>query len=129
MPQSERGWRISRGRSSGVQVQASREAFQASGLPCRADSVREASLLARRPDRGQSPFLRKAVVQKKTGPLGPGFSFKDGNQVYSGPTPLPQRITDRAIIATSTTSPTASTELENRKPSSLGMFMKVGMPT
>ena len=42
---------------------------------------------------------------------------------------LPQRITDRAIIATSTTRPTASTELENRKPSSLWMFMKVGIPT
>jgi len=34
-----------------------------------------------------------------------------------------------AIIATSTTRPTASTELENMKPSSAGMFMKVGMPT
>lgn len=61
----------------------------------------------------------QASTQKKTGPLGPGFPFVSRNQVYSGPTPLPQRMTDRAIIATSTTSPTASTELENRNPSSL----------
>ena len=45
----------------------------------------------------------------------------------------PADVTDydavKAMIATSTTRPTASTELENRKPSSGSILMKVGSPT
>ncbi len=43
--------------------------------------------------------------------------------------PMPQSTTEAASIATSTTRPTASTELENRKPSSGWISMKVGSPT
>ena len=47
------------------------------------------------------------------------------NKIYAD---LEDIVAEDAIIATNTTRPTASTELENRKPSSLGMSIKIGMP-
>lgn len=49
--------------------------------------------------------------------------------VNSGPIPTPHSTTVNAMIATNTTSPTASTELQNMKPSSGCTPMNTGKPT
>ena len=54
----------------------------------------------------------------------PARSLPNINELF-----LPSRKLPGKFLIVSDVYPTASTELENRKPSSCGMFMNVGRPT